>query len=129
MEFLIADDDKLISMSLSAVLGKLGHSVVTVSDGMEAMNKLGQHHFDIALLDIMMPRATGFDILGSQSAKGPNGTKYILMTNLSSPEVYQEAKDKGAAACLKKDAFTPVQLVRYCLDLTEGKAQAVFAPS
>lgn len=59
---LIADDNRQIVSILEEYAKKEGFSVTTAFDGLDALNKAKQMHFDIILLDVMMPEMDGFEV-------------------------------------------------------------------
>ncbi len=63
MAILIAEDEQDIRALLSIQLEKEGYTCVAVKDGMEALEALQSKAFDLALLDVMMPRLDGFNLL------------------------------------------------------------------
>lgn len=63
MAILIAEDDQDIRALLKLQLEKEGYACVAVKDGMAALDALQDEAFDLALLDVMMPRLDGFNLL------------------------------------------------------------------
>ena len=63
MAILIAEDDQDIRALLKLQLEKEGYACVAVKDGMAAFDALQDEAFDLALLDVMMPRLDGFNLL------------------------------------------------------------------
>ena len=63
MKVLIAEDDKLIIYFISLYLKKIGYDVTESYDGNECVNLLKTENFDLLILDIFMPRLSGFDII------------------------------------------------------------------
>ncbi|TWX69677.1 response regulator [Colwellia demingiae] len=59
---LIADDEKNILISLEFLMKREGYLVVTAHDGQEAIDAISREHPDLVLLDVMMPKKTGFDV-------------------------------------------------------------------
>ncbi len=59
---LVVDDDDEIRELLEFDLQHSGYSVDTACDGMEALNKAVSNHYDLLLLDVMMPKMNGFDV-------------------------------------------------------------------
>ncbi|MBQ3105544.1 MAG: response regulator transcription factor, partial [Lachnospiraceae bacterium] len=59
---LVVDDEKLIVKGIRFSLEQDGMEVVTAYDGEEAMEKVRQQDFDIILLDVMLPKLTGFEV-------------------------------------------------------------------
>jgi DNA-binding response OmpR family regulator len=62
-KILIVEDDTIISVLISRVLGSLGHSVTTAKTGKDALAKIQAAYYDMALLDIGLPDMLGTDLL------------------------------------------------------------------
>jgi two-component system response regulator VicR len=62
-KILVVDDDKDITESLQSMLTREGYEVMTASDGEEGLAGVGRHNPDIILLDLMMPKMNGFEVL------------------------------------------------------------------
>lgn len=60
---LVVDDDKDINETLSHRLVRAGYDVVSAFDGEEALLQIKQHNPDVILLDLMMPKLNGFEVL------------------------------------------------------------------
>ena len=60
---LIADDDQSIRQLLSTIIQREGFQVDAVADGYEAIQKLKAHPYAVILLDLMMPRLDGFEVI------------------------------------------------------------------
>src|SRR5207247_11405379 len=60
---LIVDDEELNSEGLARRLQRYGYAVTVAKSGREAIELLGQRHFDLVLLDIMMPGMNGLEVL------------------------------------------------------------------
>jgi len=61
-KILIADDEVNIVISLEFLMKREGFEVVIASDGEEAIAKIREEKPDLVLLDVMMPRKTGFEV-------------------------------------------------------------------
>src|SRR5687767_11241768 len=61
-KILIAEDDPNIRLGLVATLESDGYAVTAASDGAQALRIFPQEKFDLVLLDIMMPKASGYDV-------------------------------------------------------------------
>lgn len=59
---LIADDEKNILISLEFLMKREGYKVITAHDGQEAIDAIFREQPDLVLLDVMMPKKTGFDV-------------------------------------------------------------------
>ncbi len=64
INLLIAEDEEHLGLVLQKELSRLGHQVVLVHDGHAAMEAAAKTDFDVALIDIMMPRMSGIDLCG-----------------------------------------------------------------
>ncbi len=59
---LIADDEPNIVISLEYLLQRDGYQVLVARDGQEALDAIARHLPDLVLLDVMLPRLSGFDV-------------------------------------------------------------------
>jgi DNA-binding response OmpR family regulator len=69
-KILIAEDDPNIRQGLIATLESDGYSVTAASDGAQALRLFPQEKFDLVVLDIMMPKASGYDVCRELRASG-----------------------------------------------------------
>lgn len=82
---LVADDDRTTRTLVSELLREQKFTVVTASDGTEALKKLKQDQFDLALLDVRMPKKNGIEVLAALR-KAKRSPKVIVMTSDDAPE-------------------------------------------
>lgn len=68
-KILIAEDDANIRLGLVATLESEGYAVTAASDGAQALKLYPQDKFDLVILDVMMPRASGYDVCRELRAK------------------------------------------------------------
>ena len=59
---LIADDEQNIVISLEFLLKREGFEVLVASDGEAALQMIAEHHPDLVLLDVMMPKRNGYEV-------------------------------------------------------------------
>src|SRR3989344_180002 len=112
---LLVEDDFHIQEIYRTTFIKTGnYTVETASDGQEALVKLGSHIYDLILLDIMLPKVTGIDVLRAMRAptSPTKDTPIILITNLGQEDIIKEAFKIGADGYLIKAQFTPMDVVR-----------------
>lgn len=97
---LVVDDDTQIRALLRMVAEKCGYVVDEARDGLDAMQLLETHDYSIALIDLMMPRLSGYDILdrvrGTQ--KRP---KFIVVTAMSDEYIARITPDLADAIVRK----------------------------
>ncbi len=82
---LIAEDDLNIRLGLAATLESEGYEVVAASDGAQALKLYPQSKYDLVVLDVMMPRASGYDVCRGLRAGG--ATLPILFLTAKGEEV------------------------------------------
>jgi DNA-binding response OmpR family regulator len=68
-QILIAEDDANIRLGLVATLESDGYGVTAASDGAQALKLYGQEHYDLIILDVMMPKKSGYDVCREIRAK------------------------------------------------------------
>ena len=76
---LVAEDDKNTRLLLKAVLESEGYTVYTAQNGEEALMVMDQHHIDLAVLDIMMPKMEGYEF--TATLREAQNTLPILMVS------------------------------------------------
>jgi CheY-like chemotaxis protein len=102
---LVADDSETILLLLRTRLEMEGYEVATAADGQEAVEALdgagpdGQP--DLILLDAMMPRMSGLDVLRQLRDEGSE-TPVLIVSAHREVETLNEAENLGANACVAK---------------------------
>ncbi|KGJ72253.1 Fis family transcriptional regulator [Cryobacterium roopkundense] len=94
MKLLIADDDPQILRALRITLGARGYDVVTAGDGEEALNAAIEHHFDLVILDLGMPRLDGLAVI--DAVRGWSSVPILVVSGRSGSGDKVEALDRGA---------------------------------
>jgi DNA-binding response OmpR family regulator len=69
-KILLAEDDPNIRLGLVATLESDGYGVVAAADGAQALRMFPQEKFDLVMLDVMMPKASGYDVCRELRARG-----------------------------------------------------------
>lgn len=67
---LVVEDDPSIQLGLRMALGNAGHEVATADDGMTGLERIREGGWDLVLLDIMLPRLNGFELLKALRSEG-----------------------------------------------------------
>jgi CheY-like chemotaxis protein len=106
---LVADDDRTTRVAISSMLKKAGYAVATVKDGAEALRQIQRKSFDLAFLDIWMPKLTGLEVLARVRA-GKFHPKIVIMTSDGTPESLLRAIREQAYEYLSKP-FPPKEAV------------------
>ena len=105
---LVVDDEPRIREACRIVLEESGYHVTLAPDGSEVLRLIEAEHFDIILLDLMMPILSGFDVLSKVKSLHPD-TIVIIITGYATLDHSVEAMKKGAFDFIPKP-FTPDHL-------------------
>lgn len=102
-DLLLVDDNEQNLELLEAYLEDLGARIRTAPDGLAALIEVNRHPPDLILLDIMMPRMSGFQCCAK--LKGDGATRHIpiiMVTALNEESDQERAKDCGADGFISK---------------------------
>lgn len=105
---LVIDDESRIREACILVLSDKGFEVAAAPDGETGLQMIEEKHYDIILVDLMMPTISGFDVLSEVRSHHPD-TVVIVITGYATLEHSIEAMKKGAFDFIPKP-FTPDQL-------------------
>jgi two-component system, NtrC family, response regulator AtoC len=94
-QILVVDDELNLRRVLSAQLTRDGYDVHTASDGEEALALLREHHIDLVLTDLRMPKIDGMDLLRAALREEPS-RPVVMMTAHGTVETAVEALKSGA---------------------------------
>lgn len=99
---LVEDDDSLASVYVTRLQAE-GFDVRRVADGEEALANARTYKPDLVVLDVMMPKVSGFDVLDIlRNTPETANLKVIMLTALSQETDQQRAKELGADDYLVK---------------------------
>jgi two-component system phosphate regulon sensor histidine kinase PhoR len=107
-KILVVDDEKVIREGCREVLALEGFEVVLAENGEQGLEMIEKVHFDVVLLDLMMPGISGFDVLSHVKTLHPD-TSIIVITGYATVEHSIEAMKNGAFDFIPKP-FSPDQL-------------------
>ena len=119
----VADDDRMLRKVAETTLRRQRYDVATASDGEEALQLIRSERPDMIVLDLIMPKLQGFDVL--QTLKQDPLTSaipVIVSSSLTQEQDKQEALDLGAVAYFNKTTFSMSELVKQ-VESTLAKGQ------
>lgn len=123
-KILIVEDDFFIRDLYEKQLRIAGFEVTSASDGQEGLEKTKEIHPDLLLLDIMLPKMNGLDVLKAiKKDTEISSIRVMLLTNLGHETVIKECFALGAEGYLVKSAYTPAQIVQEVKNLLGIKEQ------
>lgn len=111
-KILIIEDDFFVRDLYDRELTREGFEIETAVDGPEGLLKAVEGTYDLILLDIMLPKMSGLDVLKALKEKeGIRDIPVVLLTNLGQDSVIREGFSLGAVGYLIKAAYTPSQII------------------
>ena len=85
MKILLVEDEIDLNNIVTKYLKKNGYNVDSVFDGEEALNYLEYGEYDLIILDVMMPKLNGFEVIKKLRNKGNHTSVLILTARDSAP--------------------------------------------
>lgn len=112
---LVVDDDDAIRALLFTVLRRKGYAVDVARDGAAALERLGRCSYSVVLLDLMMPRMNGWEVLDALAGR-PRETRPLVIVLTAGTEPRTFAPDLVAGTIRKPfDVDLIVDMVSACL--------------
>ena len=112
-KILIVEDDLFLSEMYSSKLELEDFEVLIATNGEEALDKMRLNKPEIVLLDLLMPKKDGFEVLREKFTDPEiKDIPVIVLTNLSQKEQIKECYDLGAKDFLIKAYFVPTEVVK-----------------
>ena len=109
---LIVEDDRVLRRACEVGLKKRGYEVVTAENGVEGLERALEGGFDLILLDMLMPRMSGIDMLRELRVREQDGphAPVLILSNSSKVGSRDESDRLGVAgymvkACLSLDTL------------------------
>ncbi|HEY4694501.1 MAG TPA: response regulator [Candidatus Nanoarchaeia archaeon] len=120
-KILIADDEEILRKIYSDRLTFEGYLVETAADGQEAIDKIASVSPDLILLDILMPKVSGLQVLEFLAANPKLKTiPVIVLSNVANDENIKKALSLGARDYLLKTNFSPNEIISKIKELTDA---------
>ncbi len=122
-KILLVDDDPLVLKMYQDGLSQLGAQVTTAGDGLAAIRALRNGKPDAMVLDLMMPRLTGVDVLKFvRSEPTMQSLPVVVLSNSYMNAVAAEAAGIGVQKALLKVRCSPSVLIETINDVVAGKS-------
>jgi CheY-like chemotaxis protein len=119
---LIADDNADAREALALILRSAGHDVANALDGQETIDLYRARRFDVVLLDLLMPKVDGFEVLRVLKREFPDVRVLVISGawRIGGRDALGVARELGATAAILKpvDPQLVVQAVEELLSLT-----------
>lgn len=124
---LITDDDEDLRTSLKRLLTVEGFSVDEAASGSEALKKILEKEYDVALIDIVLPDMKGTKILSKFKKKPFGRTRKIIMTGFATAENAIESINLAADAFVTKpiNSFALLKIIELQLKKRDDEIKSV----
>jgi len=121
-KILIIEDDQRINKVYMAKLSVEGMEVVTALDGIEGERKIYSEKPDLILLDLMLPRKSGFEIL-EDIKKDPKvkDIPVLILSNLAQEKEIEKGLSLGATDYLVKTDYSIQQIMDKIKNVLKGR--------
>ena len=118
---LLVEDDRFLRRAGEAALRQRGFTVSVAADGEEALQKVQAEVPDLILLDLLMPKVTGIEVLRAlRAADATRAVPVLILTNSSREQDLEEIKELGVADYLVKANLSLQELGDRVAGLLEG---------
>jgi len=123
-KILVVDDDILVLEALEELLKSSGYEVRVATRGQEALEILEKEHFDLLILDVVMPKMTGFDVCCEVRKRDDtmSTVKIIMLTAKTDARSDEIRKECGCDLYLTKP-IDPDKLMELIRNTLEGSSQ------
>ena len=114
---LVADDDESIRKLVCTIVRRERLTVDCVADGEEAIEKLQEHQYSVILLDLMMPRVDGFEVIAWMKAHPQRVKPVVLVITAYADQKFKDVDPTIVAGVLRKpfEVAELGSLVRLCI--------------
>lgn len=117
LKILVADDEPNIVISLEYLMKREGYTVLVARDGQEALDAIVRDRPDLVLLDVMMPKKSGFEVCQAVRANEDlQATKILMLTAKGRDTDVAKGLALGADAYMTKP-FSTRELVQKVADM------------
>ena len=112
-KILVVEDDQFLREFYQELLMGEGYLVDAAADGEIGLSKIKDNQYDLILLDIMLPKKDGVQVLKDlKAAPSTHKTTIVILTNLGQDSVIKECFNLGATGYLIKSALNPDQVLQ-----------------
>ena len=101
MNILLVDDEEELVSTLAERLGFRGIRAEWATSAKRALELVQEKDFDVAVLDVKMPKISGIELMGMLREKSP-GLRFIFVTGHGSESDFRQGRESGASFYLMK---------------------------
>lgn len=116
-QILVIEDNATAAAVYRATLSREGYEVAVAIDGEAGLAEIARSHPDLVLLDLMLPKVAGLDVLRQiRSNPALAGMPVMVTSNAYTAPRLDELKKAGATQILNKASISPKQIARVVRD-------------
>lgn len=119
---MVVDDDERVRTFLTRSLSSQGHTVVLATDGADALEQLPTTEIDLMLLDLVMPRCNGLQVL-AELGRRATAPAVIVLSGVDEVAARVQALDRGAADFVSKPFHLAELMARVRRHLHDGPVE------
>jgi len=109
---LIVEDEQVLASLLKRKLSRRGYRSIIAADGREGLKKIKEIRPDLILLDIVMPKMSGFEVMeAKQKIEEIKDIPIIIISNSGQPVEISRAQKLGAEDWIVKTNFNPGEVI------------------
>jgi two-component system alkaline phosphatase synthesis response regulator PhoP len=129
-QVLVVDDDDTLRAMTSLVLRRAGLRIDQAKDGGEAIGRMQQAHYEVVVLDLMMPRISGWDVIRWMGAHRDQKPRVLVVLTAASRTILDELDPELVNTILFKpfDVHELAAYVKACCQGFVGNADAPAKP-
>jgi DNA-binding response OmpR family regulator len=118
---LLVEDDKFLAEMYANKLTSSDFNVEVAQDGAQAVSLAAEHKPNLILLDVVLPKMDGFEVLQAiKKDKALAAIPIIMLTNLGQKEEVEKGLRFGACDYIIKAHFTPTEVVAKVRKVLKG---------
>lgn len=124
---IIAEDSRFLRKATELILSKSGFTVLCAQDGKETLDMAFEHHPDAIVLDLMMPKMNGVEVIRALKANPSTTSIPVVVLSALAQENDRKIIREGAAAYYEKSRLIPellADIVREAIDDSEKKERS-----
>lgn len=123
---LLIEDDPMMLKMYQKAFNLEGFEVELAANGQDGLTKAKQQDLSLILLDVMMPKMDGFEVLAKLKLEpATKNIPVIILTNLAGQQDADRAISMGAVKYLVKSEYDPKEIVSIIKEVLEGKKPGV----
>ena len=105
LKILLVEDSKFLRIATERALARAGYSVISAADGQEALRLARQDHPDLILLDMLLPKMTGPEVLKALKEDPITGPIPVIVLSALSQKNASRLQGDGALAFFEKSSL------------------------